>query len=163
MTRKRPSFSRPSKRPQPWTRVTPSVSSSQLVRPSRAVSERARIRAMAAGKSISTGPVVTPNSAARRARCATRADLRRVLVGVQPVFTQVPPRRSPSTRATVSPRRARPAAREGAACPEPMMMLSNSVMMFLPLVFCSDVRCYFTPARSRCRGRAATGHPSALW
>ncbi|CAJ6558150.1 Uncharacterised protein [Burkholderia pseudomallei] len=54
--------------------------------------------------STATGPPsVTPYSSARRARCAAYALAIKVFVGMQPVFTQVPPKRPRSTTATFMP------------------------------------------------------------
>ncbi len=71
--------------------------SSQSCRPSRIPSIRVCTRWMAVGKSTRTSPVWTPNSAARRAWCATTALARSALVGRQPWFRQVPPTLSIST------------------------------------------------------------------
>src|ERR1700722_6733157 len=49
----------------------------------------------------------------------------RVLVGIQPVLTQVPPKSLRSIMATVLPAVVRRPAREGPAWPAPMMMASN--------------------------------------
>ena len=109
-------FIEPGKTAQPWITSTPLVRFNHAVSPRRAVSTRSRIRAIAAGKStVATAPVETLKSAARRTICATRADLRNVLVGVQPLLTHVPPSLSPSIRATDCPRLANPTASEGAA------------------------------------------------
>jgi pyruvate/2-oxoglutarate dehydrogenase complex dihydrolipoamide dehydrogenase (E3) component len=50
-------------------------------------------------------------------------------VGVQPVFTQVPPRTFRSTSATGWPALASLAARKGPACPEPMMIESKVLLI----------------------------------
>ena len=52
-------------------------------------------------------PRATPYSAARRAMCATRALAIKVLVGMQPVLTHVPPKALRSMTATFIPAPAR--------------------------------------------------------
>src|SRR5262245_42786753 len=52
-----------------------------------------------------------------------------VLVGMQPVFTHVPPNRWRSMMATFMPAAARPRARLGPAWPVPMMMASKCRVM----------------------------------
>jgi hypothetical protein len=47
-----------------------------------------------------------------------------VLVGMQPVFTQVPPKRPRSITATFMPAAVKRPASEGPACPVPMMIAS---------------------------------------
>src|SRR5712691_2138081 len=67
----------------------------------------------------------TPKSAARRAVFAASALAIRVFVGMQPVFTQVPPNNFRSTTAIFMPASTKRAASDGPACPVPMMMASN--------------------------------------
>src|SRR5262249_44184232 len=69
----------------------------------------------------------TPYSPALRAWCATRALATRVLVGVQPVLTQVPPNRRRSTIATLMPAAVSRPVKEGPAWPAPMTMASNDL------------------------------------
>ncbi len=69
------------------------------------------LRSTTAAKSTVTGPGRrTPNSAARRAWCATAAEAIMVLVGMQPRLRQVPPSSSFSTNATRPCRAARSAS-----------------------------------------------------
>ncbi len=91
--------------------------------------EISSLRALTRAMSIVTPPTPTPNSAARRARCAAYALATIVLVGMQPVLTQVPPKRPRSITATLLPERARRLATKGPACPVPMTMASNRVAM----------------------------------
>ena len=83
--------------------------------------------------STPTGPpTVTPHSAACRATCAARALATSALVGMQPSFTQVPPRCSRSISATVMPAPASLTASDGPAWPAPITMASNEVVMAVP-------------------------------
>ena len=75
----------------------------------------------------------TPNFAASRAVCATFAQATMALVGVQPVLTQVPPKRLRSMIATFIRAPARQTASDGPACPVPMMIASYRVVMRAPL------------------------------
>ncbi len=68
--------------------------------------------------------MVTPNSAARRAMWAAYALATMVLVGMQPVFTQVPPKRPRSITATRMPAAVKRPASDGPACPVPMIIAS---------------------------------------
>ena len=52
-----------------------------------------------------------------------------VLVGMQPVLTQVPPNSLRSTMATFMPAAVRRPAREGPAWPVPMMMASKVLLV----------------------------------
>jgi hypothetical protein len=71
------------------------------------------------------GPgTTTPKSAARRATWAARALATSVFVGMQPVLTQVPPKRPRSTTATFMPEPASRRASAGPAWPVPMMIAS---------------------------------------
>src|SRR5262249_34545087 len=75
-----------------------------------------------------------PQSAACRATHAARALATIVFVGMQPLLTQVPPKRLRSTTATFLPAPASRAARKGPACPVPITMSSNLTPMFCPRV-----------------------------
>src|SRR5687767_5206753 len=55
-----------------------------------------------------------------------------VFVGVQPVFTHVPPKSFRSTKATVMPASVRRWASAGPAWPAPMMIASNSLIVSIP-------------------------------
>ena len=136
--------------------------------------------ALTAFMSTRTGPsIITPNSAARRATCAARALAIRVLVGMQPLLTQVPPKRLRSTIATRLPAAAKRWASAGPDWPVPMMMASKRRAMCLSpahfLVQLPDAPLemldrHFFPApvvcvaqlagsgRSRGRARALAGH-----
>ena len=115
-----------SNRACPLNTVQRSMERSQFSRPLREWDTTASLRALAARKSTATPPLMcTPNSAARRAWCATFALAMSVLVGVQPVLTQVPPNRWRSTMATVMPAPVSLEARVGPAWPAPIMMASN--------------------------------------
>ena len=82
--------------------------------------------------STETGPVRTPNSAARRARYATRALATIVFVGVQPTFTQLPPPCSRSMIATGRPARASAWASGFPPCPVPMTIASHLSVELIP-------------------------------
>ena len=69
---------------QPRSKIRLSCPVIDASSPARYSSTRCCIRFIVAAKSVSTVPAWIPKSSARRARCATRALLRRVLVGVQP-------------------------------------------------------------------------------
>jgi hypothetical protein len=73
--------------------------------------------------------IVTPKSAARRAIWAAWALATIVFVGMQPVLTQVPPNNLRSTIATFCPAAAKRCARNGPACPVPMMIASKRVVI----------------------------------
>src|SRR5260221_8993457 len=90
----------------------------------------ASLRALTRAMSTPTGPgTVMPKSAARRATWAVRALATRVLVGMQPTLTQVPPNSLRSMMAVFIPASVRRAASGGPAWPVPMMMASNRVVM----------------------------------
>ena len=96
----------------------------------RARLDTASARALTRAMSMPTVPsMVTPKSAARRATWAARALATSVLVGMQPVFTHVPPKSLRSTMATVIPAAVRRAASGGPACPVPRMMASKLRLM----------------------------------
>src|SRR2546430_660940 len=71
-----------------------------------------------------TGPDATPHRAAFRATHAARALATIVLVGMQPLLTQVPPLEPRSIIATLRPACARRTARNGPAWPPPMTIAS---------------------------------------
>jgi hypothetical protein len=71
----------------------------------------------------------TPKSAARRTMWAAYALATMVLVGMQPVLTQVPPNSLRSMIATFMPAPASRFARDGPAWPVPMMMASNVLVI----------------------------------
>ena len=77
--------------------------SNQLSTPVRSLSMMSSLRALTFAMSTLIGPVATPYSAPRRARCAACALATRVLVGMHPVLTQVPPISLRSTTATRLP------------------------------------------------------------
>lgn len=70
--------------------------------------------------------IAIPYREARRARCAAEALATKVLVGVQPVLTQVPPTALRSTTATFIPVLARRSAKDGPAWPAPITIASKS-------------------------------------
>src|SRR5215831_5408706 len=77
-----------------------------------------------------TSPLMAkPYSAPRRATWAAYALATSVLVGIHPVFTQVPPNLWRSTMATLMPAPANRAARDGPAWPVPMMIASYCFML----------------------------------
>ena len=87
--------------------------------------------------STRTAPsIITPNRPPRRATCAARALATSVLVGMQPVLTQVPPKRLRSMIATRLPAAANRWASAGPDWPVPMMMASYRLVVIakpLPL------------------------------
>src|SRR5688572_24586521 len=88
--------------------------------------ETSSFRAFTRFISTRTSPVMAkPYSAPRRATCAAYALATSVLVGIHPVFTQVPPNLWRSIMATVMPAAANRAAKAGPAWPVPMMMASK--------------------------------------
>jgi hypothetical protein len=68
-----------------------------------------------------------PHSEARRAWAAKREEAIMALLGVQPQFTQEPPRCSRSTSATARPAAARARASGTPACPAPLIAVSTPV------------------------------------
>lgn len=76
--------------------------------------------------SVRTGPTAIPYSAARRAIAATFALATSVFVGMQPVFTQVPPGSARSITATFQPAFAMRAASDGPDWPVPITIASKS-------------------------------------
>src|ERR1700719_2447048 len=97
------------------------------------------LRAFTRFISTRTSPLIAkPYSAPRRATWAAYALAMRVFVGIHPVFTQVPPNLWRSIIATVIPAFANRAARDGPACPVPIMIASK----------CRDTR-YLLQGRSQ--------------
>lgn len=80
---------------------------SQPSRPVRDAFDTTSFRAMTFFMSTRTGPTSTPYSAARAAMRAAYALATIVLVGMQPVLTQVPPKALRSMTATFMPAPAR--------------------------------------------------------
>ncbi len=116
----------PVNRAWPRIRVQPVIPSIHDARPSRRASTTASCRALTRARSMPTAPSsTTPNSAARRAMWAASALATRVLVGVQPVLTQVPPSLSRSTSTTLRPASARRPASAGPAWPAPTIRAST--------------------------------------
>jgi hypothetical protein len=92
-----------------------------------------RARSITAAKSTSTRGIRMPHSDARRACAARRDEAIIALLGVQPQFTQEPPRCSRSTKATDRPAPARARASGTPACPAPMMAVSTSIRVIAHL------------------------------
>src|SRR5215467_7847156 len=96
--------------------------------------ETASLRAFTRFISTRISPLtLNPYSSPRRAIWAAYALATSVLVGMHPVFTQVPPNLWRSMMATVLPAAAKRAARDGPAWPVPMMMASKCFMRPLRL------------------------------
>jgi hypothetical protein len=112
---------------------------SELSRPVRDMSEISSFLVFTRFISTPISPAATPNSAARRARCAAYALATIALVGMQPVFTHVPPKSLRSTIATFCPAPANRLASEGPAWPVPMMIASYCV--FIAFAFIIDSVC----------------------
>src|ERR1700719_5359004 len=80
-----------------------------------------------------------------------------VLVGVQPVFTHVPPNSLRSTIATFIPASLKRPARDGPACPVPTMIASyafdikRSFLILLPRQFARFPQAFRRRTRSRSR------------
>src|SRR5215468_1702692 len=87
--------------------------------------ETASLLALTRFISTRTSPAAKPYSSPRRATWAAYALATSVLVGMHPVFTQVPPNLWRSIIATVMPAAANRAAKDGPAWPVPMMMASK--------------------------------------
>src|SRR6516165_265297 len=78
--------------------------------------------------SMLTAPFVrTPYSTALLAMCAAYALATMAFVGIHPVLTQVPPKSFRSMIATLMPTALRRYAKDGPACPVPMIMASYLV------------------------------------
>ena len=114
-----------SKRAWPRTTVHPFIPSSHDSTSWRSLSMMPSLRALTLAMSTVTGPVPTPYSAPRLARWAACALATRVLVGIHPVLTQVPPISLRSTTATVWPASVNRPASGGPACPAPTTIASN--------------------------------------
>src|SRR5690349_9813858 len=93
--------------------------------PSRSPITILSLRALTAVMSTLISPVPIPYSAARRARRAAYALATRVLVGMQPELTHVPPTSLRSITATVWPASVSRPASGGPAWPAPTMIASN--------------------------------------
>src|SRR5262249_39508808 len=101
---------------------------------------------------------ITPNSAPRRATCAARALAISVLVGVQPLLTQVPPTSLRSMIAVLRPALPSRTASAGPAWPVPMTIASNARVMRLPPF--ADERMHESTAAAQARtGRATLQAP----
>src|SRR5262245_48384308 len=88
--------------------------------------EISSFRALTRSIATFTRPLVLkPYSAPRRARWAAYALAMSVFVGMHPVFTHVPPNLWRSMMATVMPAATNRAAKDGPACPVPMMIASK--------------------------------------
>ena len=119
-----------SKRACPWISCTLGAFLSQLVTPWFDCCTIASLRALTRGMSTRTAPSsITPKSAPRRATCAARALAINVLVGMQPLLTQVPPTRWRSIIATLRPALPRRTASGGPAWPVPMTIASKVCFM----------------------------------
>src|ERR1700722_12289937 len=114
-----------SKRAWPRMNVHPPMPSSHDSTPCRSASMTLSLRAFTFAMSTVISPVPTPYSAPRRASCAAWALATSVLVGMQPVLTQVPPTSLRSITATVSPASVSLPASGGPAWPAPTMIASN--------------------------------------
>ncbi len=113
------------KRASPCTSASPDVSATHWPRLSREDCTTFIIRSRTAAKSTPTGPAtITPKSAAWRTTQAARALATSVLVGVQPLLTQVPPSSPRSTSAVFQPWPARRTASAGPAWPLPITRAS---------------------------------------
>src|SRR5262249_39620704 len=99
---------------------------------------------------------ITPNSAPRRATCAARALAISVLVGMQPLLTQVPPTSLRSMIAVLRPALPRRTASAGPAWPVPMTIASNSRVMRLSSF--ADKRTHQSTAVAQARTGRATRH-----
>src|SRR4249920_206928 len=114
------------------------------------------LRALTRFMSTRTLPfIVKPYSAPLRATWAAYALAMSVFVGIQPVFTQVPPNLWRSIMATVMPAAANRAAKAGPAWPVPMMIVSK----------CRDTR-HLLQGRSQatlghCAGAVLAGRATA--
>ena len=123
----------PSKRACPWSIVSPDVSPSQRVRPSVEWRTTESLRFFTSAISTRIGvSILTPKSPPRRATYAALALAISVLVGMQPLLTQVPPISLRSMIAVLRPAVANRTASEGPACPAPITMASKRSVMFPP-------------------------------
>src|SRR6185503_3003280 len=125
------------KRAWPRISVTFFMPSIHFPRPSVDCFTTPSLRAFTAFMSTRTSPALKPYSPPRRAMWIARALPTSVLVGMQPTFTQVPPRSFLSTIAVLSPSESRRAHNAGPACPAPMTMASKrSAMGWLLVRLC---------------------------
>ena len=125
----------PVKRAWPQKTVSPRIPFTQFVTPFTEAWTTASLRALTAFMSTPMGPpIVTPKSPWRRATKAACALATNVLVGIQPSFTQVPPKCSRSIKATVMFACVRRAASAGPAWPLPMMIESKRCLTIGPLI-----------------------------
>jgi hypothetical protein len=123
----------PSRRAWPSKTVQFAVPLSHCSTPRLELWTIASFRALIFGMSAWIAPsMVTPHSELRRETNAARALATRAFVGMQPVFTQVPPKLFRSMAATCMPALAKRTASGGAACPVPMTIASNRVDMVIP-------------------------------
>ena len=143
----------PSKRACPSIIVSPDVPPSQRFRPSVESRTTESLRCFTCAMSTRIGAsIVTPKSRPRRATYAALALAISVLVGMQPLLTQVPPMSLRSMIAVLRPAVASRTASDGPACPVPMTMASKRSVMF-PCGNSSQARTG-TPRRS-CRSAPA--------
>src|SRR6516164_8444189 len=106
--------------------VTPGVPRSQFSTPLVDCATTSSLRDFTLGMSTRIGPsIATPYAAPLRAAHAARALAISVLVGMQPLLTQVPPKCLRSTIATLRPAPARRTASAGPAWPVPMTIASD--------------------------------------
>src|SRR6185369_17143732 len=115
-----------SKRACPWMTVQFSSPRSHFSTPLFDRPLTSSFRAFTRFISTRTSPLTTkPYSAPRRARWAAYALATSVLVGMHPVFTQVPPNLWRSMMATAIPSAENRAAKDGPAWPVPIMIASK--------------------------------------
>ena len=112
------------KRAWPQSSVTFFMPAIQPATPSVDCRTTPSLRALTAFMSTLTSPALKPYSPPRRAMWIARALPTRVLVGMQPTLTQVPPSSLRSMIAVFRPSAPRRAASAGPACPAPMTMAS---------------------------------------
>src|SRR5438105_1213938 len=153
----------PSKRACPWIIVSPDVPPSQFVRPSVEWRTMESLRFFTSAISTRIGAsIVTPKSAPWRATCAALALAISVLVGMQPLLTQVPPMSLRSMIAVLRLALASRTASEGPACPAPMTMASKRSVM-CECAVARQPSCVGAPScLLRRRGAPDGGHPHQL-
>ena len=108
MRTRNPFSSRPSTRAWPLSKQGFSEFSKPCSRLLRKSITMSFARLSTAGKSTSMVEIFNPNSAPRRARCATRPEAIAAFVGMQPKFTHEPPRCFRSASPMRRPALARP-------------------------------------------------------